>query len=119
MLAGKGATFLKAQEEYGVNAAFLASICIHESGGTSNYAKNKNNVGGVRYPGSTEFRRFNSVDECIMYMARLLKGNYIDKGLTTISKVGAKYCPPNDPTDTAGTNGSWASYVTKIYNSFA
>lgn len=119
VLAGKGAVFLKAQEEYGVNAAFLASICIHESGGTSNYAKNKNNVGGIRIPGKTEFRTFNSVDECIMYMANFLKNGYIDKGLTTIAKVGAKYCPTADPTDKAGKNGTWAGYVSKIYNSFA
>ena len=62
VLSGKGDVFIRAQKEYGVNAAFLASVCVHESGnGSSNMAKNKNNVGGVRYPGKTEFRTFNSL----------------------------------------------------------
>ncbi len=120
VLSGKGDVFIKAQKEYGVNAAFLASVCVHESGnGSSNMAKNKNNVGGVRYPGKTEFRTFNSVDECIMYMASFLKRSYIDKGLITIGQVGAKYCPANDPTDTKGTNNLWASRVSSLYKDYS
>lgn len=117
VMRGKGEVFLRAQQQYGINAAFLASICITESAnGTSSLAKNKNNVGGVRYSGSYEFRRYSSVDECIMHIAKFLKSGYINKGLTTAGQIGAKYCPSNDPTDKAGTNSLWASTVTSIYN---
>ena len=115
VLANKGSVFLEAQKQYGINAAFLASICINESGnGTSNLAKTKNNVGGVRISGSTEFRAYTSVDECIMDMARFLKSSYIDKGLTTIGQIGAKYCPAGDPTDKTGMNSRWAANVGSI-----
>ncbi len=116
-LSGMGQVFLNAQTQYGVNAAILASICIHESAnGTSNLAKTKNNVGGVRYPGSTEFRRYDSVEDCIMHMAKFLKSGYLDKGLTSIAQVGAKYCPTNDPTDRAGMNAGWGKGVSNIYS---
>lgn len=116
-LSGKGQVFLDAQAKYGVNAGILASICIHESdNGKSNLARTKNNVGGVRYAGSTEFRRYDSVDDCIMHMAKFLKSGYLDKGLTSIAQVGAKYCPTNDPTDRAGMNAGWGRGVTNIYN---
>ena len=119
VLAGKGEVFLSAQEKYGVNAAFLAAICINESCGTSKLAKTKNNVGGVRIAGKTEFKTYSSVDDCIMDIARFLKSGYLDKGLTTIGKIGAKYCPTDDPTDKDGTNGLWAGNVAKIYSNFA
>ena len=116
-LTGKGETFLKAQQQYGINAAFLASICIQESGnGRSNLAQTKNNVGGVRIPGSTQFKTYNNVEECIMDMARFLKSGYADKGINTIASVGAKYCPSNDPTDVNGTNNRWGACVGNIYN---
>ena len=119
VLAGKAATFIKAQEQYGINAAFLAAICINESGGTSKMAKSQNNVGGVRIPGKKEFKTYDSVDACIMDIASFLKKGYINKGLTTISQIGAKYCPVSDSTDTKGTNGLWPSHVSSIYNSLA
>ena len=116
-LSGKGQVFLDAQSKYGVNAGILASICIHESAnGTSNLARTKNNVGGVRYAGRSEFRRYDSVDDCIMHMAKFLKSGYLDKGLTSIAQIGAKYCPTNDPTDRAGMNAGWGKGVTNIYN---
>ena len=120
VLKGKGDVFLRAQSQYGVNAALLASICIHETGnGTSRLAKEQNNVGGIRHAGKTSFRHFDSVDDCIMYMASLLKRNYIGKGLTTIGSIGAKYCPTNDPTDKNGTNNQWAAIVSKYYQNYA
>ena len=115
-LKNKGQVFLNAQAKYGINAAFLASVCMHESdNGKSPLAKNKDNVGGVRYAGSTEFRKYNSVDECIMHIASFLKSGYLDKGLTTVAQIGAKYCPSNDPTDKAGTNSLWGRCVSNLY----
>lgn len=121
VLGGKGQVFLDAQAQYGVNAGLLASICMHESGnGSSRLAREQNNVGGVRIAGSTQFRTYNSVDDCIMHMAKFLKSGYLDKGLTSLAQVGAKYCPTNDPTDRAGMNSGWAAGVSRWYNqSFA
>ena len=121
VLAGNGQVFLNAQAQYGINAGVLASICMHESAnGISPLAKNKNNVGGVRIPGSNEFKTYSSVRDCIMDMARFLKSGYIDKGFTTISQIGQKYCSVNDPTDTTGENSIWGKAVSNYYqNNFA
>ena len=116
VLANKGAIFLQAQEKYGVNAAILAAICIHESGyGTSNLAKTKNNVAGISQ--GMGFKTYKSVDECIMDTARILKSGYINKDLITIEKVGKKYCPVGDPRDTQGINSGWGNAVSRITNS--
>lgn len=114
VLAGQGQAFLDAQKKYGISASVLAGICLHESGnGKSKLARNNNNIGGIRIAGSTKFRTFNSVAECIDYMGGLIKRNYVDKGLVTLSQINAKYCPPSDPTDTKGTNSLWAKCVDK------
>ena len=79
-------------------------------------AKKQNNVGGVRISGSTKFRTFKSVDECIEYMARFLKNGYIDnksKSLTKLYQINAKYCPASDITDKTGENSLWARNVDK------
>lgn len=118
VLEGQGQAFLNAQKKYGISASVLAGICIHESGnGKSRLAKTKNNIGGVRIAGSTKFRTFNSVAECIDYMGGLLKRKYVNQGLTTLSQINSKYCPPSDPTDTTGTNYIWAQEVNKHANS--
>ena len=114
VLKNKGEVFLAAQEKYGVNAAILAAIAINESAyGTSKKARNLNNVGGIRN-GAKGFKKFNSVDECIMEMAKLLKNDYINKGLITIAQVGAKYCPPSDPEDKSGLNAGWPNLVSSL-----
>ena len=115
VLEGKAEVFMNAQRTYGINAAVLAAITVHESGmGKSRLAKRQNNVGGVRKPGSSEFRTFNSVDECIMEMARFLKSGYVNNSgrpLTKLYQINAKYCPTSDPTDTTNGNSGWARAV--------
>ncbi len=113
VLKNKGQVFLDAQERYGINAAILAAICINESAyGTSNMARTKNNVGGVSK--GKGFKSYNSVDECIMDMARFLKSGYVDKGIVTIAEVGKKYCPVGDPRDKKGLNSGWGKAVASI-----
>ena len=119
VLKGKGAHLLRLQELYGINAAFLAAIAINESAnGTSYSARKRNNVGGVRKAGSTKFKVYVNVEACLDDMANFLKRNYIDKGRTTVGKVGAKYCPTSDHTDTSGLNQYWprnvGTYMTQI-----
>ena len=117
VLEGKGQAFIDAQNKYGVSASILVAICMNESAkGTSNLAKNKNNVGGVRISGSTEFRTFDSVEKCIDYMGSFLKSGYIDnsgKALTKLYEINAKYCPASDITDKARINSGWARNVDK------
>ena len=117
VLEGKGQAFIDAQNKYGVSASILVAICMNESAkGTSNLAKNKNNVGGVRISGSTEFRTFDSVEKCIDYMGSFLKSGYIDnsgKALTKLYEINAKYCPASDITDKTGINSGWARNVDK------
>lgn len=119
VLKGKGYKFLQMQEKYGVNAAILAAICCNESRyGTSNLAVNYNNVAGISGKGAPNgFRRFDSVDACIEEQARLLKENYVDKGLVTIHQVHMKYCPPKgDKRDSKNLNAGWGRIVTSITN---
>jgi len=116
-LEGQGQAFIDAQNKYGISAAVLAAICVNESGhGKSNLAMTKNNIGGVRVSGSYEFRAFSSVAECIDYMGSFLKKGYLDKGLTKLYQINARYCPASDPTDKTGGNSSWAKAVNKFSN---
>lgn len=115
VLYGKGQLLLDLQKKTGINAAFLAAIAKNESAnGTSYNAKHRNNIAGIRVPGSIRFRRYESVDDCLNDLANLLKNKYIDQGRTTIGSIGAKYCPVNDPTDTNNINQFWFRNVGKF-----
>lgn len=117
VLEGKGQAFIDAQDKYGISASVLVGIAMNESAkGTSDIAKNKNNVGGVRKLGSTQFRTFDSVNACIIEMARFLNVGYVNntgRPLTKLYQINAKYCPTSDPTDKTGNNGLWAKAVDK------
>ena len=112
VLKGQGEKFLEMQEKYGINAAFLAGIVMNESAnGTSDLAVKKNNVGGVRYPGSYKFKEYDDVGDCIEHMAKFLSNSYIKKGKTTIGTIAAKYCPVSDETDKDNLNQYWPRNV--------
>ena len=92
-LKGCGQHFIDAQEEYGVNAEFLAAIAIHESGnGSSAAARRKNNFFGLM--GSRGQLSFDTPRECIMTAARNISkpnGYYFGRGRYTISSIGRRY----------------------------
>jgi beta-N-acetylglucosaminidase len=113
VLKGKAKTFIAAAKKYNISAAALAAICVHESGrGTSSLAVKKNNIGGIRPKGDNKnFRTFSSIDECIEFIAKLLRNNYANIGLTKLYQVNAKYCPVLTEADINGTNGLWARQV--------
>ena len=117
VLEGQGQAFLDAQKEYGISASVIVGIAMIESGkGISKNARQKNNVGGVRIPGSTKFKSYSSVAECINDMARFLKSGYVnnkEKALTKLYQINAKYCPTADPTDSNNLNSYWARNVDK------
>lgn len=80
--------FYYAEQEYGINGVFLASLAIHESGwGTSSIAVNKNNLFGYQaYDGSaySSAKQFDSYAEGIDLVARVLIKYYLNSNGTAI-----------------------------------
>lgn len=82
-LLGIAPTIIEVQEEYKVNAILLLAIIRLESGnGRSNLAVSKNNLGGIVAPSQSVavHRSFDSKDECVRFMARLLAHQYLTAG---------------------------------------
>ena len=87
--------FRLAAKTYGVDYSMLYAIARLETGNfTSGLYLENNNPGGMRT--SDGWLSYDSKLEGIMEMARLLKINYIDYGLTTPELIGPKYCPNSD-----------------------
>lgn len=96
--------FLAAEEKHGVNACFLAAVASLESG-HGRYCFKPNNIFG--WSGKS----FESVPECIDYVAEKFAANYLDpEGKYycggTISDIGKIYCPGKE---------EWVTKVTGIY----
>lgn len=89
-------TILETGKYYGINPLYLLAKFGLESGwGTSSYFVEKNNIGGWRlYDGS--FRSFESVEECIWFIAEgLLEYNNPDSWKYTgpnLEDVAYRYC---------------------------
>ena len=65
-------------QDAGVNGIFLLAVIMHESGyGTSNLARESNNLGGIS-DGNGGHRRFDRKSACVEYMAGLLATHYLD-----------------------------------------
>ena len=121
-LAGKGSAIVSIGNKYGVDPAFLAAILHHESGnGTSSAIINKNNPGGIMDASTnwSKLKHFATLEEGIEYTASNLKRNYLDKGLTTIEKIGSKYAPVGAANDPRGLNKNWVPNVTSLYNKYS
>lgn len=65
--------FIQAQETYHIDAVFLAAVASQESG-YGRYTFRKNNIFGY---GTKDF---DSVPQCIDYVARMLRDNYLTPG---------------------------------------
>ena len=86
--------FLKAENEHGVNACFLAAVASLESG-HGRYCFRPNNIFG--WSGKS----FESIPACIDYVAEKFKTNYISPDGKyyrggTIADIGKIYCPGNE-----------------------
>lgn len=98
--------FRLAANTYEIDYDMLYAIAKLETGNfTSDLFINNNNPGGLR---GSDWLSFNSKQEGIMEMARLLKRNYINQGLDTIDEIATKYCP-----DAAA---DWATKVKQLMN---
>lgn len=79
-LIGLGAKFKEVESKYHVNALFLYALAVHESNyGTSELAREKNNLFGLRATDDNPFGnglQFNSKEDCIEYVAKV----YMNEG---------------------------------------
>lgn len=78
--------FYYAEQEYGINGVFLASLAIHESGwGTSSIALNKNNLFGYQAYDASPYasaKQFDTYAEGIDLVARVLIKYYLNSNGT-------------------------------------
>lgn len=79
---GSGASFIEAQERYGVNAALELSFANHESAfGTSSFAQKRNNLFGINAKDADpdQATYFASVEQCVLEHAKyLMSRGYLD-----------------------------------------
>jgi beta-N-acetylglucosaminidase len=109
-LRGMGEIFIREGKRYNIDPAFLAAVAQHETGnGKSKAAMEKNNIAGMM--GANGLRSYSSVEASIIDMARNLSNNYLDKGFTTIPKIGSKYAPIGAENDPTGLNNHWVTGV--------
>lgn len=115
-LKGMGETFVRAGKRFNMNPALLSAIAQHETGnGKSRAANEKNNIAGMM--GAYGLKSYASIEDSIMDMARNLSKNYLGTGLSSISKIGAKYAPVGAENDPTGLNNHWVNGVTKYFES--
>ena len=119
VLAKMGDFVEEACTKYGVDPYLASAIMASETGwGTSNAIVNSNNPGGYM-DSATNYqtvKKFSSLEEGIEAVVKNLANGYINQGLTTISSIGAKYCPVGAANDPTGLNSNWIPTVTSIYN---
>ncbi|WP_219837371.1 glucosaminidase domain-containing protein [Paenibacillus sp. R14(2021)] len=99
------------EEKYGINAFFTIAVMKLESGnGKSKLARTKNNLFGLNATGNGNVKAyaFATKGDCVRKFGQLISDNYVERGFTTIEKVGGKYCP---------ANGRWAGHVRSIMRS--
>ena len=111
-MAGLGSAFSEAEEKYGVNAWFLTSLAIHESGyGTSKIATDKNNLFGFQAYDSSPYssaKMYSSPAESVDSVAKYLSEKYLTAGGTyyngvSIDSIGKRYA----------TDPNWSSALKK------
>lgn len=79
---------------YELDQTLMESIMQLETGFDSYAWLYQNNPGGLTY--SDGLATFDTKNQGIIEFARVLKYEYVDKGLTTIEDIGNKWCPPSD-----------------------
>jgi hypothetical protein len=114
-LTGMGEVFVRAGQKYNINPALITAIAQHETGnGKSRAASEKNNIAGMM--GINGLKSYASIEDSIMDMARNLSKNYLGSGLSSISKIGAKYAPIGAENDPTALNNHWVTGVTKHFD---
>lgn len=115
-LEGLAEYYIQAERDYGINAKFLVSLSIEESGwGKSNIAITKNNLFGFQaYTKNTsKASTFSSKGECILFVGKYIAENYLTEGGkhyngVTVESVHKKYAE----------NPKWARNIKSHMNRF-
>ena len=108
-LEGCENAIVETEAKYGVNALFILSVAIHESGwGGSYLARTRNNLFGIcAYDSDVDAASsFASKADCIDYFGRLIKNEYFSEGRTDVYSINAVYA----------SDGSWGSQVFSTMN---
>jgi len=113
-LIGYGKNFASAGKGSNVNPALMVAIGQQESSlGTAGIVRDHPyNYYGLTKPGGG-WAEFGSWEEAIDYQAKYLREEYLDKDLTTIPQIGAKYAPHEAETWSAGVQSHFDSIVGK------
>lgn len=126
VLEGKYQVIIDSAKKYGINAGFMSSIILHESGrGKSDMIKEINNPGGLTckktstagstesigvswdcvFRGDRKWKKFKNLDDAIKEKADYLDRFYIQNDKVTIYNIQQDYCPDGDGC------GKWISGV--------
>lgn len=106
-LIGTGEALVALEENYNFNGLFALSVAGLESGfGITNAATKYNNPLGIM--GGGKITVFDSTHDAFNTFGKFMSKNYLESGRTTISSIGAKYCP--------STATKWAEDVTWFWN---
>jgi len=107
-IAGSGADLLKTGIKYEIDPRFIVAIAGAESYfGLTLCAPH--NAWGWGCPSGPY--RFDSWAAGFDTVARGLRENYLDDGLTTVGKIHLRYAPPAATNDPTGLNYAWADNV--------
>lgn len=110
-------TYIEAENQFGVNAFFLAGLSALESGwGTSERSVRDNNLTGYNIRSSSDIYKFSSRSESLMKTAQLISVDYLtENGRYYLGKsvwnINKHYCPPID-----GEEKSWGEKIITIAN---
>jgi len=107
-LAGYGQFIVQAAERYDVDPYLFIAIAQQESNLCKKIPDNSHNCWGFGIYGD-KVTRFDGFPEALDTVARVLKRDYIDKGLDTPEKIMAKYTPPS-----VVIGGPWAAGVNQF-----
>lgn len=119
-----GPALIEAERQYGVNAAFLACLAVHESNwGSSAIARRTNNVFGWQAYNSNPdaARQFGTMTDGIMYVARRLSSQYLNPTGeyyhgTSISGINYRYCETDDGAADWGWSRDIAALIQNLYS---
>lgn len=96
-----------ASDKYNIDYRLYAAISMQESGGCLKIPVGSHNCTGLGIYGDKVWR-FDSFEENIEATLKIIKENYVDRGLITPEAVMSRYTP-------SSPNGSWAKAVTYFF----
>jgi beta-N-acetylglucosaminidase len=86
----------------------VAVAKLESGNGKSRISRDKNNLFGLNATDGNEYHgalKFDSKGDSVKEFGRIIFDYYLEKGLTTVSKISGKYCPANP---------EWTSLISSI-----